>query len=157
MRVDVATRFWAKVDRSGECWLWTAYTDPLGYGRFAVRPDGKRRTLLAHRFAYEQVVGPIPRGLTIDHLCRNPSCVNPKHLEPVPIAENLRRGEGVCAQNSRKTHCKHGHEFTPENTYVRAERNGRECRECLRKASREWHRRRAVAALLPMTPERRMA
>jgi hypothetical protein len=83
-----ADRFWEKVDKSGECWLWQA-GKCAGYGRFFVPGS---RPVPAHRWAYEALVGPIPDGLVIDHLCRNPACVNPAHMEPVTIVENVRRG-----------------------------------------------------------------
>jgi hypothetical protein len=70
------------------CWEWQRARDPLGYGR--LRANGG--TVLAHRFVYEEQRGPIPENLSLDHLSRNPSCVNPDHLEPVTHAENLRRG-----------------------------------------------------------------
>lgn len=86
------------------------------------------RLLMVHRIAYELAVGPIPVGLVIDHLCRNHSCINPEHLEPVTNVENVMRGESAWARNARKTHCKRGHEFTDENTI---RRNGtRSCRQC---------------------------
>lgn len=72
-------RFWEKVDKSGECWLWTAYTTKKGYGQTHI--GGK--TKYAHRVAYELSVGPIPDGKELDHLCRNRACVNPDHLDPV--------------------------------------------------------------------------
>lgn len=86
-------RFWAKVDRSGDCWRWTGALARGGYG-FAVvgSRDDPQRYRNAHRFAYELSVGPIPEGLELDHLCRNRRCVNPAHLEPVTHSENMRRG-----------------------------------------------------------------
>lgn len=84
-------RFWEKVEKGGpdDCWLWTANkTAPNGHGRF-LGPDGQ---IMAHRYAYEALVGPIPEGLVIDHLCRVRLCVNPDHLEPVTAEENTRRG-----------------------------------------------------------------
>lgn len=121
-------RFWAKVERRGEeeCWPWTA-CQVRGYGQF--KAHGSRR-VYAHRFAYELLIGPVPAGLTIDHLCRNRSCVNPAHMEPVPSAVNTLRGNNPLAKNARKTHCKRGHKFTPENTY--RSRKGRECLTCRR-------------------------
>jgi hypothetical protein len=132
---DDITRFWLKVDRRepGNCWPWRGTILPNGYGQFGVR--GVRH--LTHRYAYELLNGPIPEGLTIDHLCRNPPCVNPAHLEPVTMLENLRRGFGVGALNAKKTHCPKGHAYDYTNGRKRY------CREC----KREWERtkRRRVA------------
>ncbi len=101
-----AARFWDKVafEPNTGCWLWAAYADRKGYGQFSAgsRADGTYRKVFAHRWAYEHEVGPIPEGLTIDHLCRVPLCVNPGHLEPVTNRENTRRGvvsRGVAAQH----------------------------------------------------------
>jgi len=111
-----------------------------GYGTFYL--DG--RSQKAHRVAYELLVGPIPEGLTLDHLCRVRHCVNPDHLEPVTRLENWRRGTGPSAASRRqrsKTRCKHGHEFSEENTYVTAA-GARQCRTCHRTTER--NRQRAV-------------
>ncbi len=108
-----AERFWPKVSRTGNCWLWLAATNKGGYGCF--RDGGGRRMVLAHRWAYEALVGPISVGLQLDHLCRTPSCVNPAHLEPVTQRENLIRGIGFPGQNVRMTHCKNGHELSGTN------------------------------------------
>lgn len=86
---DEPRRWWSKIDVSGDCWEWTPPVGNHGYGEFA--RQGERRTVLAHRYAYELLVGPIPDGLEIDHLCRNKACVNPDHLEPVTKSENARR------------------------------------------------------------------
>lgn len=85
----VADRFWEKVDRRGEddCWLWTGALQK-GYGHML---GVRGKSLRAHRVAYELLVGRIPDGCELDHLCRNPKCVNPAHLEPVSHAENIRR------------------------------------------------------------------
>lgn len=120
-------RFWSHVAVSeiGGCWEWMAYCNPEGYGMFGVR---KGKTVRAPRFAYEDVVGPIPVGLVLDHLCRNTLCVNPSHLEPVSQRENILRGVGLPALNARKTHCLRGHPFVESNMY--RTRRGRECRKC---------------------------
>lgn len=135
---DILRRFWAKVDKTGgpdACWLWTGGKLPLGYGMFHFSMP--QIHIYAHRFAYITEVGAIPPGLVIDHLCRNPSCVNPKHLEPVTQRVNSLRGIGFAAVNAAKTHCKRGHEFTPENT--RPLKNGRACRTCEAIKYRERH------------------
>ena len=114
-----------------ECWEWQASTTAGGYGQIARgRPAGKHLPLYAHRLAWEYARGPIPPGFTIDHLCRNRRCVNPAHLEPVTMTENLRRGESPPARNARKTHCDRGHPYNTENTYYY--RTGRLCRVCRR-------------------------
>lgn len=87
----IADRLWAKVDKSGECWLWKGAINEHGYGH--MRSEG--RFVRPHRVAYELLVGPVPEGLVLDHLCRTPACVNPAHLEPVTQSENLKRGIGV--------------------------------------------------------------
>lgn len=141
-RSSAPDRFHALIDKTdGGCWEWRGRTgSPSGYGYFSV--DYKE--VRAHRYAYQLLVGPIPDGLTIDHLCRNPSCVNPDHLEPVTMRENTLRGYGPTGQNARKTHCKRGHEFTTENTYIQSDGN-RRCRICDRMLSREGKRRRRAA------------
>lgn len=133
--------FFDKADLSGgpfACWNWLRYIAPDGYGR--VKHKGKNCP--AHRVAYILTKGPISDDLAVDHLCRNRSCVNPEHLEAVTDKTNVLRGIGPAALNARKTHCKHGHEFTPENTRVYENREGwaRQCRECER--NREKGRRR---------------
>ena len=123
---SVEDRFWSKVDTGGECWLWLASLYPGGYGNFW---DGTRH-VRAHRWAYERLVGPIPEGLQLDHLCRVRVCVNPDHLEPVTNRENIMRGEGLTAKQARQTHCKRGHEFTEANTYLQKRDGGRVGRVC---------------------------
>ena len=135
MSATFEDRIAPKIDVDGDCWLWTGFIDRSGYGRSTFG----ERTLYIHRAAYELLVGPIPVGLTLDHLCRKRSCCNPDHLEPVTNAENMRRGTGPAAINARKTHCKRGHEFTPENTYRDGGR--RVCRTC--KSARDAARKRA--------------
>jgi len=148
-RPTVRERFWAKVDKNGPvpeclpdlgpCWVWTAFQQ-RGYGRFRIKEEG---ISLAHRAAYFLSVGPIPDGMTLDHLCRNTLCVRPDHLEPVTSRENTLRSDGLPATNARKTHCKNGHEFTPENTWVApGTRKFRLCRTC----RAEYSRREEVRA-----------
>jgi hypothetical protein len=84
---DDEARFWSYVEKTEDCWLWVGAIGSSGYGRLKVAG----RDVGAHRFAFELLVGPIPEGLTIDHLCRNRPCVKPDHLEPVTLAENTRR------------------------------------------------------------------
>lgn len=121
--VPMPERFWAKVEKTDHCWLWHgAVSSYTGYG--SIGHNGK--TCVAHRMAYLLVKGAIPDGLELDHLCRNRLCVNPDHLEPVTHLENMRRGALAT-----RTHCIHGHEYTPENTYL-APAGGRRCRQCAR-------------------------
>lgn len=122
-----------KYDKCTSCLEWIgSKEDKMGYGKF-VYENGQ----YAHRYSYEYFIGPIPDGMTIDHLCENPSCVNPFHLTLATQRDNILRGNNICARNARKTHCKRGHEFTPENTMLL--RGGRrQCREC----TRVWQRSR---------------
>lgn len=121
-----ADRLWEKVDRSGgpsSCWIWNGALQGGGYGHLGM-PGG--RWVMAHRLAYELLVGPIPAGLVLDHLCRTPRCVNPAHLEPVTNRENLLRSP---LNRRYRTHCPHGHAYTPENTWTN-NKNQRYCRTC---------------------------
>lgn len=124
--IGLSLLFWVKVGQRGECWEWTGSLGNSGYGRYW--SNGRSR--LSHRAAYEELIGPIPDGWQLDHLCRNTRCVNPLHLEPVTPRENTLRGIGPSAINARKTHCRRGHEFSDENTASWGVKRRRWCRAC---------------------------
>lgn len=129
-------RFLAKVDRSGDCWLWTATINASGYGSFSF---GKTAAL-AHRASFELFVRRIAEGMELDHLCEVRHCVNPAHLEEVTHAENVRRtAQRQARRDAGATHCPRGHEFTPENTKSSAQ-GTRSCRQCSRDYHREYQR-----------------
>lgn len=130
-RPTTEERFWSKVDKTNSCWFWASSMYPDGYGQFWLKP----RKVRAHRFAYELLVGPIPEGMVLDHLCRRRDCVNPEHLEPVTNRQNLMRGIGISSRNARAIKCIHGHPFSPENTHV-AKDGKRVCRTCNRENRR---------------------
>jgi hypothetical protein len=151
-RMDPRIRFWAKVNKNGpipanrpdlgSCWIWLGSKNHDGYGRFNL--DRCKRPL-AHVFAYEDVFGPVPEGLELDHLCRVHQCCNPHHVEPVTRRENLLRGNTVTAENAAKTHCPRGHPYDLVNTSWREpKRPGnappRACITCRRTAQREQYR-----------------
>jgi len=140
---EEVARFWVKVDRRGpthkrlgRCWLWTAATDRDGYGQFVI----KRKNHKAHRVAYA-VFGMLLRASKqIDHLCRNPACVRPTHLEPVTAKTNTMRSEAITARFARADRCKNGHLFTAGNT-MRRPISGRRCRIWHNQALlRSWHK-----------------
>lgn len=135
-------RFWARVALPNEqgCMLWTGPIDRRGYARFKKK--------LVHRISYEMAVGPIPDGLTVDHVkargCRHRHCVAPLHLEAVTGAENNRRSESPTAINARKTHCHRGHPFDQQNTY-RDPAGQRQCRACRALNQRAYNKRKRSA------------
>lgn len=126
------------------CWIWTAATAGRGKWTYGIiSHDGRMQ--MAHRVSYEVLVGPIPEGLDVDHLCRHTLCINPDHIEPVTHQENIRRG---YALKPLVTSCKHGHEYTPENTYSKLRPGGtttRECRTCRREQLEAHYERRKSA------------
>lgn len=130
---------------AGDCWEWTATITRHGYGVFTfLEPSvGRVVTRMAHRLLYEELVGPIPLGLDLDHLCRNRRCTNPDHLEPVTRAENLRRGVGgklAGLRQARLACCANGHPFDEKNTGV-SMRGWRFCRTCARSACARYRAR----------------
>ena len=124
------------------CWLWVGVVTHDGYPYWGTTGNKK---IYAHRFIYEQQTGPIPEGFTLDHTCRVRNCVNPAHMDPCTLKENIARGD--YGWRARQTHCKNGHEFTPENTYLDAKggRNGggrRVCKSCVRVAQVAYQKRK---------------
>lgn len=151
---SILASFADKVLIGDGCWEWVGgCAGRDGYGRMSVGG----RMFLSHRVMYELLVGPIPEGLQLDHLCHSQDptcpgglcihrrCVRPDHLEPVTARENQMRSGSVSGRNARATHCPSGHPYSPENTYINPASNGRCCRVC-RKAHSRAHREREVAA-----------
>jgi len=123
----------------GPCWVGPWKPKKTGYVKVSLQ--GKMRSL--HILIYEHIVGKVPQGLELDHLCRNRSCPNPAHLEPVTRRENILRGFSPAVTNRFKTHCPYGHPYSGENLYI-GKRGDRECRECKRTLDRKRVRRGRV-------------
>jgi len=141
MSAPLMDRIWARTKQDGDCLVWTGTKTCRGsdgYGRIKVAGKSK----LAHRVVYELLIGPVPAGLTLDHLCRNRLCVKPAHLEPVSFRENCLRGVGVSAIHARLKHCKHGHPFSPENTAYEEGGRYRRCIICKRETNRRGYLRK---------------
>lgn len=149
--MKLPARFWRRVDKAGPdglhsqtgkslgpCWVWTGPLNPEKYGSWSAPVDasGRRRcTTLVYLAAYESIIGPVPDGLVLDHLCRVRRCCNPAHLEPVTPAVNSQRGETGHArgrQMAALTHCRNGHPFVGANLVIRTSRGRtqRVCRRC---------------------------
>lgn len=126
------------------CWEWRGRSD-TGYGA-----AGWNGEVNAHRSMYRLMLGPIPPGMELDHLCRNRACCNPDHLEVVTHRENVLRGDSPAAHHARQTHCVNGHEFTPDNIYS-PPRGGRQCRACKRERDVLYGRRNRARAKAQMS------
>jgi hypothetical protein len=127
--MKIIERFQAKyIINADNCWIWQASKMSNGYGVFT---DTGRKTITAHRWSYTYFKGAIPDGLVIDHICRQPSCVNPAHLQAISQSENIKRS--LFARNRGvRTHCSNGHEYTPKNTRRVPNQRGRVCLACVR-------------------------
>lgn len=118
-----------KIIKTDYCWVWmAAYNPKYGYGVVGI--PGTRRTKSSHKVVYEVLVGQVPEGYVLDHLCMNPPCVNPEHLEPVTHAENMRRW------SESMTKCRRGHFYLPDNLYMTAA-GTKQCKTCNRARSIE--------------------
>jgi hypothetical protein len=132
----IEERFWEKVVRDIDtgCWEWTGCRMWNGYG--IIHGIVGNSYIYCHRLAYELCIGPIPNGLTVDHLCKNRGCVNPSHLDPVTFKENVLRGDSPSAVGARSTHCKNGHllQLSP----FRSLRGSRYCPICKKESEKKW-------------------
>lgn len=143
----VFINFWARVLRPEDgCWTYQGHRDHKGYGKAAITLNGRKHSR-AHRAAYEMLVGPIPEGLQLDHLCRNRSCVNPSHLEPVTNQENGYRGQapGIVIHLAGEA-CAKGHRYV-EGSFSILKTGGRRCLICQRARYKAWYDRQATGEL----------
>ena len=142
---DPLERFESKIDRTATCWLWTDVPHANGYGLFAVKLNGRWKKVWAHRHSFELHKRPLRVGETVDHLCRNPLCVNPDHLDACNTGENsLRSPFTLQGSNARKTHCPQGHPYSGDNLFY--DQGKRRCRICVRAKNRAAQKRRTAAS-----------
>ena len=144
-RTPIIERLMARVTVADNgCWETSGGNNGRGYA--VISSGGAHgRQMYAHRVAYEHHVGPIPDGLVLDHLCRNPCCCNPEHLEPVTQRENWRRGVGPFTRAAVATTCAKGHDYDEANTYRKPNTGYRSCRKCAALRRRELRRQRGKA------------
>lgn len=141
-------RFFSKIDATKDCWNWTGIKNTRGYAEFKLN----NKYVKAYRYSYELLIGDIPQGLTIDHLCRNRACVNPKHLDPVSLRENILRGNNPTAINFRKKVCLRGHVLKGKNIKIKIAENGskyRLCQPCSRILKKNYREREKVKKHVP--------
>ena len=141
---SVMVRWWAKVIPTDGCWHWTGNPTPTGYGMLGI----KKQMRYAHRIAYEHFNGPIPDGMTIDHICKNPGCVNPQHLRMLSRSENCRQTGGRPSRRLEK--CQRGHPMSGWNLIIKAdgERGCRACKNASKKRARDRKRGRLLSGLM---------
>lgn len=132
------TRFMEKVKLDDGCWMWQGALSTKGYASFSISKD--KGGQVGHRWIYEQMIGPIPDGLTLDHLCRRKACVNPMHLEPVTALENTARAKAARAT------CRQGHPYDDPTNIIVTGPGRRRCRACYLRYAREGYARRKLAA-----------
>lgn len=156
MQTRVIDAFWERVDKVDltGCWLWTGHIrrDNL-YGTWSYSHEGKTKTVYVHRFAYEQLVGPVPDGNVLDHKCRVRFCINPDHLEPTTQQINLERRlnrDGGASFQRNKTHCPKGHPYAGDNLAMRKD-GKRSCRACEREWTRQYRERNPQPKAEPQT------
>lgn len=128
------------IDDAAVCWPWRGALNSDGYGVFGHKHG-------AHKFSYEMNVGPVPKGMHLDHVkargCTMRHCVNPSHMEPVPCQVNLLRGDTQAAKNAAKTHCPKGHPYADHLTTGRYPQ--RQCLPCAVESNRKSRARRATS------------